>query len=472
MRIKTLSVNGVPVENLPSSGAYQLPLTITGDLTIAATFAEWLPSGNGRLKGTYNIVARSSSFLAGSGGIGESMASDTVTATFDGAGKCTVKYAGKEFDRQNGGNGENVGVNNDSGSSSACSYTVSDEGVFSLNLTFQDGSETLTGAVGTDGNVMFIGGAKQETGEWGTEYLTQMVVGLKAGSGMTRSSVAGTYRLVGQESGFWQSQNGNTSYVSKNTSGNNIVAVFDGNGGCTVNMTGKSFSISGGQNGETVNVENLQDNVTDCTYSVSSAGILKITMAGGAETVTGWVSADGNAALVGGTGQDTDTEGKGFWTDQNFGVREGSAMDTSSIAGTYRLTGSELSFQQSNSLGGSSVSEGISGNDVTISFDGTGGCNLSFSRKSYEKVRDHNGNYVINVGTDGPQTLSCSYSVQPEGAFTLNIATGDGNETVSGRVSRDGNAVVMGGANQRTEEWGTEFTSELMIGVKTAMPAE
>jgi hypothetical protein len=491
MMLSALTVNEVPVPGLlPTTKPYKLIFPVTSDTTVAAIFTESRPSaGLLQLQGTYNIVSRNSSFGMSSGGgntyVGENLSGDLITGTFDGKGGCSIKVSGSNFSKGGDGSGnDTVTVSADTNSPTTCTYSITNGSAFTLNLVSSKGPETVNGWVSVDGNTLITGGPSQKSYDsgGGTDYRVETVTGVKAGSGMTKSSLAGTYHLVSQEASFWKSVNGGQTYVSDNLNADNITATFDGSGGCIISNTGTSFQIQGdGSGNQFVSASSDTNDITGCTYTVTAAGVFTLNMVGskGTETVSGWASADGNAVVVGGPSQKSDTGGTGYRAELTFGVRSGSGLDNSALSGTYQLIGASLEYYQSSGVNPSSVSKNIHGNMVsptsvsknisghviTASFDGSGGCAVNSTDTSYQIQNNGSGDQVF-TSSEPNDITSCTYTVDAEGVFTLNMEGSKGTEVVSGWASADGNTVVLGGPSQKSDQGGTGYRVELTIGTR------
>jgi hypothetical protein len=464
MRVATLTVNGQPVTDLPASGPYKLTLTITDETAIAATFSEIVLSGTQKLSGTYQIVYDENSFNQNPGGVSTATAASKIVATFDGNGVCKITQSGSDFTTSNQ-NGNQTVVINTNGSPTSCSYTVDDSNMFTLTLGSPDGTDTVTGWVSADGTVIVTGGPEQSGGSGWHDYRASTVTGVKSGSGMGKSAVAGTYHLVSRDTTLWKSapqQDGKT-YVSDNYYANNVTATFDAAGGCSVSMNGAEFNKNNNGNGEFVTPSTESQTVTSCSYTLGSTGqlTLKLTDPSGTETVTGWLSADGNAFVNGGPELKTDNGGTGYIANHTFGVKAGSGMTVAAVNGTYKLVGSDFAFDQSMFNGISTVRQNIHGNKVTAIFDGAGNCTVNYQGESYNSTLVNNVAAVQVDPENGTQT--CTYTVQPDGVFAITLG---GTETNTGWVSADGTTLLLGGPSTKTNNGNTHYEVTLMTGVR------
>lgn len=470
MRVATVTVNGTPAAGpFPPSGPYKLPLTITGETLIAATFTAIETSSAAKLQGTYQLVGDESSFWkqTGNTNINEPIGANKITATFDGKGGCKLTVTGASYTEtilpSNGSESVNVDPH---GSPSGCTYTVGQDGAFTLNITTPDGPETIGGWASTDGNVAIIGGFEQTSGSDWKQSTANTISGVKSGSGISKTTAAGTYHLINRESSLWKSvpqQDGKT-YVFDHYAGNRLSVTLGATGSCSIKENGIEFRKQVDNVGnEYVDIDTWTEMPHTCSYTISSNGTFTLTIvdADGTFKVTGWSSADGNAIVMGGADQRTESEGTAYSAEHIFGVREGSSMNAASVNGTYRIIGSDFSFHKSIFNGKGYVNRVLSGRHVTATFDGAGGCTLSYNGQGYYKSFE-NGSWVVKTESDAGTMSACSYTVAPDGAFTLNLTSQNGNDTVNGRVSADGSTVLMGGPDQD----GDDYTVTLMVGTK------
>jgi len=478
MKIATLTVNGepVPAESLPASGPYKLPLTVTGNTAIAATFTEIVLSGTQRLQGTYRIVEDWNSFRQQTGAnqpISEGAQASVITATFDGKGACKVTVDGKSFSRGNDQNGNEIVNVEQSGSPSGCSYSVSDnDGTFTLNISNPEGSDTITGWLSTDSNLLLIGGYRQENGTGWHEYATETVTGVKSGSGISKATFAGTYHLVSRDTTLLKiTPQADKSLVTDNLYGDIVTIVFDATGGCSFTDSDIYFSrVTDNVGNEYVAVDPHSAAPPECSYSISSNGTFTFTtndpLGDGKYTVTGWASADSNTLVIGGVSQETDGNETSYNTFHTVGVRAGSGMTAASFNGTYNLIGGELTFVQSMINGTSFVNKTLGGTMVTATFDGVGQCTITYTNESYYPTIINN-TPTVQVESDSGTMSACSYTVQPDGAFTLTMTGQDGTETVTGRASADGSTLLIGGPSVETDDVNNSlYRVDLMVGTR------
>jgi len=477
MCIATLTVNGTPVEGLPPSGHYSLPLTITENTVIAATFTEYVASGLERLKGSYIIVSDENSFWRQSGvngSISSHIAADRITASFDGNGGCKIGITGNSYNKETVNGNESVHVD-PTRPPSSCAYTVNDaEGTFTLTMSRPGETDSVTGWVSTDNNVIISGGFEQSSDTKGNEYSASTVTGVRSGSGITRATAAGTYRLLDRETALLKSQpQGGKTSVSDDYFGGNITVTLNATGGCVFTIDGVEFS------NKTDNVGNEYVDVfapgalsvDSCTYTIAANGAftVKVFSSGTlALAFNGWASADGNAIVMGDAGQYIDEEGTSYIAAHTFGVRDGSGMSVASVNGTYKLIRSDFTLGQSTENGKSHVNKSLFGNKADAIFDGNGGCTINFTGEGYSV---DSGNSTIQVEPVSGTITQCSYSVGPDGDFTLNLKRDGEAETSRGRVSADGSSLLTGGPVQRPDDVNTYlYEVILMVGTRIKMP--
>jgi hypothetical protein len=475
MQVASVTVNGNPVVGpLPASGPYRLALTITGETVIAATFKEIVLSGTSKLKGTYQLVQDENSFWTetGTSSISEPIAANRITTTFDGNGGCKVSVSGASYTKTmtstNGSESVNVQANS---SPSSCSYTVGEDGAFTLTIGTGDGTETITGWASSDGNVAIIGGFQQATGNGWKEYTVSTTTGVKQGSGITKATAAGTYYLINRDSTMRKSlpQQGGMTSVTDHYSGNRIKIILNAAGSCSVEENGVDFHKETNSGGEFVPTpDTWASTSTACTYTISSNGTftLTITNQDGTFKANGWSSADGNAIVIGGATQRTESDDTVYSTEHIFGVKAGSGMNVASVNGTYKIVGSDFSFVQHLANGISYVGKVLKGRQINATFDGAGQCTLAYNGEGYYKNMV-NGAPVVQVESDTGTMSACSYTVQPDGAFTLNLTGPGGTDTVNGRVSADGSTVLIGGPSQSVDDSNNNhYEVTLLVGTK------
>ena len=97
-----------------------------------------------------------------------------ITASFDGSGGCNINSTGASFQNQTDGSGnQSVSVGSNSDTTTGCTYTVTAEGAFTLNMESSKGTEVVSGWVSAYGNTLVVGG----TG--GTGYEVDLTIGTR-----------------------------------------------------------------------------------------------------------------------------------------------------------------------------------------------------------------------------------------------------------------------------------------------------
>jgi hypothetical protein len=466
MKIASVTVNGEPRTGFTSAPSKPYPLkeTIIKDTTIVATF---IPTGVGRLNGTYNLVHTEYGFWqsssSGSTYVNSEFNGKNISAVFDGKGNASVKLEGFNFNpATDSSNNQIVNSSPKSETYSNCKYSVIDtDGSFTIT---RSGKTLVTGWVSSDNNSVVIGdiGTTTETG--GTGYEIRQVAGVKAGTSVTPSSMSGTYHLFNQMTGFFKSTNGASTTVTEYMHGGLNTVIFDGTGTCTLNYSGYELDRNMlGTGGVTMNSETHNPS---CSYTVDSNGVFTLTTTkegdSTTETITGWGSADGNVAIVGNHSVTTKTGGIDYEIEKVIGVKAGeNNMSVASVSGTFRLVDVNASFLADETGGGP---DRFQGNNITAVFDGSGGCSVSVSGAKYS---GNNGKGTVTVVNDTPTVSACSYTVDSYGAFTLNITMDGKDESVAGWASADGMAMVIGASGMKTGSEGDNYFTKLLYGVKT-----
>lgn len=463
MRIAEVTVNDVPVADLPATGPFSLPVTVTQDVVIRVTFAEIIPLEAQKLHGSYNILFSEASFHVesnvGGTNVVENTGSTHAVATFDGIGKCTLSLHGTNYSRQTDQLGNQfVNINPHSATIKDCTYSVGVENDVTINIT-SDGSETKSGWVSPDGNIFVVGGPRQKTDGNGTNYDMELFTGVKAGAGMTRAAISGAYNLVSQETGFSKFASGGHTFVNDSISADRIRATFDGKGGCTIAQTGKSYMFQLGNN--LVSNEPKGFSTSDCTYAIAPNGFMAIKMVtpNGPFTLNGWASADGNSFTAGQAALSSSSAGTNYDVSHIVGVLEGSAMSTASVAGTFKFIERNpafITFTDTGAIKGGSVA----GNKITAVLDGSGGCTIH----SDGQINSLFGTGFTNE-TKTADSSACSYTLGTEGALTMTVTVGN-TQIISGWLSADGKTIVFGGPLEESGVAENSLGSELAVGVK------
>jgi hypothetical protein len=464
MKIESLTVNGNAETVLPASGAYKLTTTITADTVIAAVFSEYFPTGAARLKGTYNLVETEHGFWGASGYVNTNFRGHKIIAVFDGKGGCSLTANGYSFYPSTDQNNNQV-VNSsvETRTHSGCTYTVNGDGSFTIKRS--TGDVMVTGWVSKDGNSVVIGGAYKDTNGDGTGYNIQQAAGVKAGASMTKSAIQGTYHLINQDAGFWQSTNSSPTSVGEYLSEGLIDVTFDGAGGCTLNEPYRTFSRgmfgTGGVNDE------IETHTPGCSYTAASNGFFTLTIAKEStktDKITVWIGADANVLVIGGGSKNSETGGIDYNVAKNIGVKAGANMTNASVSGTYQIVSANLTFKDFTSTG--SGTDAFRGNNVTATFDGAGVC--SFSNNSSTSYSGINGNGTVTEETyPTTPTTTCSYSVDTKGVITIDTTRDGETDHGTGWVSADGMAMLVGGPDKTDGGDVTRYSTTLVYGVKT-----
>jgi hypothetical protein len=259
-------------------------------------------------------------------------------------------------------------------------YSVNSDGKFTIGI----GGSTGTGIVSSDGNQFTFIDKGQDDNTFDEVHYT----GIKKSSGMSNTSLNGTYVMT--TFGGGQDPNGNGSGSVLDVWTDYVTLSFDGNG-----------------NGQIIEVGGVSESFS-FTYSVNSDGKFTIGIAGGNET--GIVSSDGNYFTFISKGPDDNTFDEVHYT----GIKKSSGMSNTSLNGTYVMT--TFGGGQDPDGNGSGTVLDVWTDYVTLSFDG-------------------NGSGQITEVCGVSEIISFTYSVNSDGKFTIGIA--GGNET--GIVSSDGN---------------------------------
>lgn len=301
-----LDVSGT---RLVSGGAQTLMENLEIGREISQTVA--VKVGSPSLAGTYHLELQNSGFQQSNQNMNAAIKNNSVTFVADGNGGCTVAYREKEFGVSLFSSSPSIKEKSSSAAATQCSYTTGANGLVTVHLpdnSFQPFQ------LSSDGMLLMAADTTTETFGNETVYEVMQALGVKAGSGMKTPSLQGTFRVVGQDPGFWQDAGG----VSVNLSGYHVLAKFNGAGKCSyVNELG-FFSVPIGVLSPTITADNLIES-GDCSYTVSSTGLVKLSTANGSEYF--WLSADGNTLLSGGAQIVPDGTGTGYESRQAFGVK-------------------------------------------------------------------------------------------------------------------------------------------------------
>lgn len=245
----------------------------------------------------------------------------TVTAEFDGVGGMTASMDQRSFYEAftpaSAGFATLVGTETDGGSISG-DYSVTSKGA--LTLDFEDFS--VTGHVGSGGNVFLLGTQVVFPETTTTEYSVQLMAGVRQVTTLNLSSVEGTYEIVSLQNGFEKPGATGTPVVSY-IKGNRITATFDGSGGCNgtsnENVFKESYAGTPVSAPDLVSSEVFQHSF-QCSYTLGEDAHLRIDL--GNEVVdVGVVSPDGNVVIGARAYETVGANDLDYGIDMLFGVR-------------------------------------------------------------------------------------------------------------------------------------------------------
>ncbi|QXE89211.1 hypothetical protein KP001_12145 [Geomonas subterranea] len=258
---------------------------------------------NASLNGTFHLVSQEFAFWQDTGSgfpsAFDEIYGNTVIATFDGSGACTVEYTGASFETGVTSNDGVVREYPDTLASTPCSYTVSSTG--HVSIITPDGGKDFE--LSPDGTVLLGGSPIQDVSTGGTYSSADQVVGVKEGGNFTSASVAGKYNFVYQESAFYASNGSVTDGIFVN----NGSLVLDATGGCTMSYTGTMFEANLTTNSGVTDQPDIAGPLA-CSYTISPSGQMTINLGDG-DLGTLWFSADGRFLLGGGLFNETTTYG-------------------------------------------------------------------------------------------------------------------------------------------------------------------
>jgi len=296
---------------------------------------------------------------------------------------------------------------------------------------------------------------------------------VQAMAAMDVSLLNGTYKVSELSNTLFKPDLGSVRSV---VGGNTIMTTFDGTGGCTVNSTWKEFVEDYSVSPATV----LYDQVNffsdppfspSCSYTVDPDGSLTLNLSTiyGTETVGGWrLSPDGSFALK----TDGFTERAGSSNGTNYtnrivvAIKLGSGKTNASLNGTYRIGELDASLYLP---AASTVRSVIGGNDILVSFDGSGNCSPTAAWKQYEEsfsVSPPTPLYdAVNFSSDPPGAPACTYVVAPDGGVTLTI---NGTDSIGGwHLSADGNSILKSDVlSEPANPNGTLNSAKILFGIK------
>jgi hypothetical protein len=230
---------------------------------------------------------------------------NSTSVVFDVQGTCSVISNWMQFEAgyasAKSTSYDRVVQTSGTNSPATCTYTVDSTGAAAITL---DGSEVISDwQVSEDGKTLLrLGTYSSLTSGNGTNYTSQILVGVKVGSGLSETSLSGTYKIGELDNSFSKSA---SSAVSNIFGGNNIIASFDGNGTCSVSSSWMQFE-SGYASAQPIGYDRVAltsgtNSPVTCTYTVDSTGAAAIAL-DGSEVISGWqVSEDGKTLLRLGT---------------------------------------------------------------------------------------------------------------------------------------------------------------------------
>ncbi|QWV94235.1 hypothetical protein KP004_03310 [Geomonas oryzisoli] len=271
---------------------------------------------------------------------------------------------------------------------------------------------------------------------------------------MSVATVNGTYKFSSQEAGFYGFSGGGSDSVHGSTG----TITFNGAGTCSLSYRDQGYETAIGAS--TVNTWVDSKDNDACTYTVTSGGTMTLGFPdGGSKSFQ--VSQNGNVIIAASANKDVQVNGTDYWDDQIIAVRSGSGMTNASLNGTFNFVSQEFSLWNSTGSGASYVYDGIRGDTGTASFDGNGGCTLSYGGYRYEAgLTINRGSVSAYPKGNGP--VSCSYTVSDTGQ--VQVITPEGGKGFS--LSPDGNVLVAGGPMQYNDSFGVEYLSDQLVAVK------
>ena len=295
--------------------------------------------------------------------------------------------------------------------------------------------------------------------------LANLAFGIRQGSGMSKSSLTGTYWMVHLEFGMEASTAGETVSRSVGARTSTHTATFDGNGAFSI---GVSEDVSGrlvktgptpDQPPEDTDVqldilEEAGEAASGFTYTVAADGTVTV-KEGNAVTAVGALSADGRILVLRVGEEGATYSGSGLI----LGLKRGSGMNNSSASGTYRSVEFGLEIEASIVPGQVDVSPisnlravGLNAGLGHLEMNGSGMVSVARSvqrdthlrESSYvqqysfapDEVRDAEVQVSSHTDGQGDGTETHSYSVASNGKVTI-----DGS--LAGYLSSDGKVFVL-----------------------------
>ncbi|MBW1701615.1 MAG: hypothetical protein JRJ50_05740 [Deltaproteobacteria bacterium] len=263
------------------------------------------------LDGTYVFSEFETGFHGGSGdywGANDEQYWIRTEIAFDGDGGFILTGHEYKINREIGESGTTLSnkfetTAEDSGVTDSGTYTITDDGVVTLNFE-EEPTSSVTGYVGEGGQTMVFGWVEFEGGN---QYCAMgLGMGVKRGSGFTTASVKGTYVVGLFESDFYGPDPNGGWGATDDQELDKEKFTFDGAGNFKVvsdeyemeRIIGEVTS-GGGYSNEftTTYTEELNESGTG-TYTVSNEGVLTLSFVGG-DIGIAYLSADGKTLVTG-----------------------------------------------------------------------------------------------------------------------------------------------------------------------------
>lgn len=145
-------------------------------------------------------------------------------------------------------------------------------------------------------------------------------------------------------------------------------------------------------------------------------------------------------------------------------------MDVTSLNGSYKI--GELSNTLLKQPFESPVFSVVGGNDIRVTFNGNGSCSVAYSWLEFDEGFAGQSTLYNAVFTYADQTPTpaptCTYTVDPDGAVSLNLTSAQGSQTINGwHVSSNGEALLKSDVySEPANGTSTSHTSRIMAGIK------
>ena len=310
-------------------------------------------------------------------------------------------------------------------------------------------AETILGFINPAGTLVVLPFSGQED--------VGLVIAIQQGSGLSNSTVAGTFNSTEHFSIFPASSSPSGSWNSYTSEiGTGSVTFSGSNYNFAGSFSGMSQTItctptgSGCSQLAVLNATPGTD-VDSGTFTVSSTGGLTLTSIDG-ESFSAQASADGNFGVVSFSDLANGEVGITLLT------RQGSDMSNATLNGTYNFAGFEDNFTTSGD-----IEIGlITGSAI---FDGTGGWTIlgAISGSQRQECQGQSCPFVsIDPITDN-FSVNGTYSVNPDGTFTFSANDPPDNVfTFDGTIGSDGSVIVL----REIRDGGNDSQRFLSIGVK------